>query len=91
MNKEEILKGRKIPTNELSEKECNHREENKLMFNITYYPAFQNTKIILEELLILLASDKEHQKVFPNVPVVAFCKGKSLKEPISKSLTFYSQ
>ena len=91
MNREEILKGRKIPTNKLSEKERNHREENKLTFNITYYPSFQNTKIILEELLILLASDKEHQKVFPNVPIVAFRNGKSVKEPISKSLTSYSQ
>ena len=34
-----------------------------LTFNITYYPVFQNTKTILEELQILLAPDKEHQKV----------------------------
>ena len=42
--RQEILKARKIPRNELLEKERNHPEENKLTFNITYYPAFQNTK-----------------------------------------------
>ena len=71
--RQEILKAQKIPRNELLEKERNHPEENKLTFNITYYPAFQNTKTILEELQILLAPDKEHQKVFRNVPIVGFC------------------
>ena len=59
-------------------KECNHQEENKLTFNITI-PVFQNTKTILEELQILLAPDKEYQKVFLNVRIVEFCNGKSLK------------
>ena len=47
-----------MPRYELLEKECNHQEENKLTFNIKYYPAFQNTKTILEELQILLDPDK---------------------------------
>ena len=62
------------------EKECNHSEENKVTFNITYYLAFQNTKTISEKLQILLAPDKEHQKVFPKVPIVGFRNGKSLKD-----------
>ena len=78
--RQEILKARKIPRNELLEKEHNHPEENKLTFNKTYYPAFQNTKKVLEELQILLAPDKEHQKVFSNVPIVGFRNGKSLKD-----------
>ena len=78
--RQEILKARKIPRNELLEKERNHPEENKLTFNITYYPAFQNTKTILEELQILLAPDKVHQKVFPNVPIVGFHNGKGFKD-----------
>ena len=49
--RQEILKARKIR---------DHPKENKLTFNITCYPAFQNTKTILEELQILLAPDKEH-------------------------------
>ena len=38
--RQEILKVRKIPRNESLEKERNHPKENKLTFNITYYPAF---------------------------------------------------
>ena len=74
--RQEILKARKIPRNELLEKEHN---------NITYYPAFQNTKTILEELQILLAPDKENQKVFPNVPIVGFRNRKSLKDHLVRA------
>ena len=83
--RQEILKARKIPRNELLQKEHNHPEENKLTLNITYYHAFQNTKTILEELQILLAPDKEHQKVFPNVPIVGFRNGKSLKDHLVRA------
>ena len=65
--------------NELLEKERNYPEENKVTFNIIYYAAFQNTKTILKELQILLAPDKEHQKAFPNVPIVRFRNGKNIK------------
>ena len=61
-----------MPRNELLEKEHNHPEENKFTFNIIYDPAFQNTKTILEELQILLAPDKEHERVFHNAPIVGF-------------------
>ena len=88
--RQEILKARKIPRNELLEKERNHQEENKLVFNITYYPAFQNKKAILEELQIVLVPDEEHQKVIHNVPIVGFRNGKSLKDHICKSFTFYT-
>ena len=50
--RQEILKARKIPRNELLEKERNHSEENKLTFNITHYPTFQNTKTISEALQV---------------------------------------
>ena len=46
--------------------------EPKIIFNITYYPAFQNVRAIMEELHILLIPNKEHKKVFPNVPVIGF-------------------
>ena len=63
----------------------NHQEENKLTLNITYYPGFKNTKTNLEELQILLAPDKEHQKVFPNVPIVGFRNGESLKDHLVRA------
>ena len=62
------------------ERERNLQVENKLKFNVTYYPAFQNTKILSEELQILLPSDEEHQNVCPNIPIVGFHHGKSLKD-----------
>ena len=54
--------------------------QNKLTFNITYYPAFQNVRNILQELYILLTPDKEQKKVFQDIPFVAFRNGKSLKD-----------
>ena len=39
----------------------------------------------MKELQILLAPDKEHQKVFPNVSIVAFCNGKSLKDHLVRA------
>ena len=49
------------------------------MFNITYYPVFQYIRSILHEFNLLLAPDKEHKKVFPDVRVIGFRNGKSLK------------
>ena len=51
--------------------------EPKLAFNITYHPAFQNVRAIMEEIQILLAPTKVHKKVFPNVSVIGFRKGKT--------------
>ena len=42
--KQEILKARKIPRNELLEKERNHPEENKLTFNINITMHFKILK-----------------------------------------------
>ena len=83
--KELLGKAQKIPRNELLEKERNHLEKKKLTFNMTYCPVFQNTKTILEELEILLVPDKEHQKVFSNVPIVGFRDGKSLKDHLERA------
>ena len=54
--------------------------ESKLTFNITYNPVFQNVRSILQELQIMLAPDKEHEKVFTEVPIVGFWSGKSIKD-----------
>ena len=53
--------------------------EKKLTFNITYYPAFQNVRNIIEKLHMLFTPNKEHKKAFPDVPLVGFRNGKSLK------------
>ena len=47
---------------------------------IGYYRAFRNVRSIMEELHILLTPNKEHKKVFPDVPVVGFRNGESLQD-----------
>ena len=50
------------------------------MFNITYYSIFSKFKNILSKIDLLLTPEMEHSKVFENVPVIGFKKGKSLKD-----------
>ena len=65
---------------DLLEREKAKTSKPRLTFNITYFPVFQNIRNILQELHLLLAPDKEYKKVFPDVPVVGFRNGKSLKD-----------
>ena len=67
----------------LLEREKVETSELKLTLSISYYPVFQNIRSMLQELHLLLAPDMEHKKLFPNVPVVGFCNGKSLKNTSS--------
>ena len=53
---------------------------NFLDVNITYYPVFKNIRNILQKLHLLLAPDKQHKMVYPDVPVVGLRNGKSLKD-----------
>ena len=80
MVRTQILKARGESTDSLLERGNTRTSESKLNFNITYYPAFQNVRSILEKLQILLAPDKDYEIVFPEVPIVGFRNGKSLKD-----------
>ena len=80
MIRKQILRAREHYRNDLLEKEKQQMSEKKLKFNITYYQAFQNVRRIMEELQISLTPNKEHKEVFPDVPVVGFRNGKSLKD-----------
>ena len=80
MVRTQILKVRGVSKDSLLERENIRTSESKSTFNITYYPEFQNVRSILQELQILLAPDKEHKKVFSEVPIVRFRNGKSLKD-----------
>ena len=60
--------------------------EQKLTFNITYYPAFKNVRTITEEIHILSTPNKEHKKVFPNVRVIGFWNGMSLKDFLVRAI-----
>ena len=48
------------------------------VINFQILSAFQHVRRTMEELHILLTPNKEHKKVFPDVPVVGFWNGKSL-------------
>ena len=78
--RKQILRVREHSRKDLLEKEKAKTSESRLTFNITYYPVFQNIRNILQEHHLLLAPDKEHKKVFPDVPVAGFSNGKSLKD-----------
>ena len=86
MMRKQILAAREHSWKELLEREKTETSEQTITFNITYYPVFQKIRNILQELHLLLAPDKEHKRVFPNVPVVGFCNGKSLN-PLSANPT----
>ena len=80
MIRNQVLRAREHSRKDLLERGKAKTSERRLTINITYYPAFQNIRKILQELHLLLASDKEHKKVFPDVSVVGFRNGKSLKD-----------
>ena len=80
MIRKQMLRAREHSRKDVLEREKTENSEPKLTFNITYYPVFQNIRNALQEIHLLLAPDKEHKKVFPDMPVVGFRKGKSLKD-----------
>ena len=85
MMRKQILTVREHSRTKLLEREKTEIFEQTLTFNITYYPVFKDIRNILQELHFLLAPDKEHKRVFPNVPVVGFCIGKSLKDNLVRA------
>ena len=74
------MRARKHSRKDPFEREKAETSDTKLTLNFIYYPVLENIRNILQELYLLLAPDKEHKKVFPGVPVVGFCNGKSLKD-----------
>ena len=81
----EILWVRKIPRNELLDKEKGQENDSKLAFNVTYYPMFRHLESQLKELLVILACDEDHKKVFPEVPIIAFKNSKNVKSHLVRS------
>ena len=79
MVRKEILRVRAIPRDAPLDKVNNQEKQNKITFNITYYPAFQDATNILEELHVILASDDGLEKEVSNVPMIGFKINKSLK------------
>ena len=81
----EILWARKIPRNELVDQEKSQGYDSKLTFNVTYYPVFRHLKPQLKELIVILACDEDHKKVFPEVPVIVFKSSKNLNSHLVRA------
>ena len=85
---QEILKARKPKRDDLLFREQSDKKTRgrKLVFNITYHPAFAKIKNVLSDIHVLLAgANEEHRKVFSDVPIVGFKRGKSLKDLLVRS------
>ena len=71
MVRSQILKARKYRRSDLLNKEKREvNQNNKLFLNITYHPSLSHLKHTLNDIHILLTPDKEHKKVFENVPTL---------------------
>ena len=70
--RKQILRARSFSRDSLLDRENTRDEQNKITFNLTYYPVFQNVKKILAELHLLLTPDVAHKAVFTNVPIIGF-------------------
>ena len=86
MARTQILKARGESRDSLLERGNTRTSESKLTFHITYYPAFQNVRSILEELQIMVAPGKEHKNVSPEVPIVGLRNGKNLKDYLVRAM-----
>lgn len=65
------------------DRENTREEENKVTFNLTYFPVFQNVKKILAELHLLhllLTPNVADKAVFTNMPIIGFKNDSSLKD-----------
>ena len=80
MVRKQVLQAREHSRESLLKIVKRESDQNKLRINITYYPVFENVRNILQELHIFLTPDKEHNKVFQDIPAAGFRNGKkSLK------------
>ena len=70
----------------LLDRENTREEQNKITFNLTYYPVFQDVKNFLAELHLLLTPDVAHKAVFTNVPITGFKNNRSLKDRLVRAV-----
>ena len=78
--RQQILNTRKFTREDLLNQDSKTNGRSKLVFNFTYHPASSKLKHILSNINLLLTPDAQHRKVFPEVPIAGFMRGKSLKD-----------
>ena len=78
------MKARKFTRKDLLNQDSKNKGRNKLVFNFTNHPAYSKLKHILSNINLLLTPNAQHRQVFPEVPIVGFKRGKSLKDWLGK-------
>ena len=73
-----ILRARKYKRTELLYRQREEVHKNKLVFTVTSYLMFSKLKNILLRIQFLLTPDRERSKVFENITIIGFKKGKIL-------------
>ena len=81
-----IARAKGFSKDSLLDRENTREEQNKITFNLTYYPVFQNVKKVLAELHLLLTPDVAHKAVFTNVPIIGFKNDRSLKDHLARAV-----
>ena len=71
--------------NELLDKEKSQENDKKLTFNVRYFPVLRHLKMQSKELHVILACDKDHKKVFPEVPFIGYKKNKNSKSHLVRA------
>ena len=74
--RQQILKARKFTRKDLLNQDSKTKGRNKLVFNFTYHPAYSKLKHILSNINLLLTPDAQHRKIFPEMPIAGFMRGK---------------
>ena len=78
--RKQILETRGFLRGSLLDRENAIEEKNKITFDLTYYPIFQNLKKkIFTELHLLLIFDVAHKTFFKNMQIITFKNDTSLK------------
>ena len=74
------MKPKKFTRKDLLNQDSKTNGRNKLIFNFTYHSAYSKHKHVSKNINLLLTPDAQHRKVFPEVPIVGFKRGESLKD-----------
>ena len=78
--RKQILRARSFSIDSLLDRENTREVQNRITFNLTYYPVAKNFKKVLAELHLFLTPDVAHKVVFTNMPIIDFKNDRSLKD-----------
>ena len=81
----QILKARKSLWSEVLNKQKLVENNIRFVFNITCHPMLSKLKKVLSGIHLLLTPDREHGKVFENIPIAEFRRAKSLKDTLVRA------